>query len=129
MEEETQKEPVKPEEEGLLDKAKKLIGKADDFIDENVEKVKKSKAFESVADAMDKAGDYVEDTVEGIKNANVKEKLDAFADKTEAETMEQLAKAKQYGKKIADKAADRLEDLAENIRKKTSEEEKPENPA
>ncbi|MCX6302601.1 MAG: hypothetical protein NTW82_10490 [Bacteroidia bacterium] len=84
MEEETKKEPVKPEEEGLLDKAKKLIGKADDFIDENVEKVIKSKAFESVADAMDKAGDYVEDKVE---------------------------------------------DIAENIRKKTSEEEKPENPA
>ena len=129
MEEESQKEPVKPEEEGLLDKAKKLIGKADDFIDENVEKVIKSKAFESVADAMDKAGDYVEDKVEDVKNVNIKEKLDEFADKAETETKEKLAKAKEYGRKVAGKTADKLEDIAENIRKKTGEEEKPENPA
>ena len=45
MEEETKKEPEKPQEEGLLDKAKKLLDRADDIIDENVEKVKKSKAF------------------------------------------------------------------------------------
>jgi hypothetical protein len=32
------------------------------------------------------------------------------------------------GKKLANKAAGKLEDLAENIRNKTKEEEKPENP-
>ena len=56
MEEDVKNGPVEPEEESLLDKAKKLVDKADDFIEENVDKVIKSKAFESVADTFDKAG-------------------------------------------------------------------------
>jgi hypothetical protein len=55
MEGNTNKEPVEPEEESLLDKAKKLVDKADDFLEEKVENVKKSKAFESVSEAMEKS--------------------------------------------------------------------------
>ena len=86
MEENEKNKPVEPEEEGLLDKAKKLVDKADDFIEENVEKVKKSKAFESVAESFDKAGDFVEDKIEEIKQGGVKEKLEAFADKAEEQS-------------------------------------------
>lgn len=127
MEENVKNEQVKPEEEGLLDKAKKLVNKADDFIEENVEKVIKSKAFESVAESFDKAGDYVEDKIEDIKKANVKEKLETFADKAEDKAEEALSKAKVLGKKLANKAAGKLGDFAENIKNKTKEEEKPEN--
>jgi hypothetical protein len=80
MEENEKNEPVKPEEEGLMDKAKRLIGKADEFIEENVEKVVQSKAFESVAETLDKAGDFVEDKIEDIKKTDLKEKLGTFAD-------------------------------------------------
>jgi len=45
MEEEKTNEQVNPEEESLLDKAKKLADKADDFIDENVEKLKKNQSI------------------------------------------------------------------------------------
>ncbi|MCU0460887.1 MAG: hypothetical protein MUF36_02545 [Bacteroidales bacterium] len=90
MEEETKKEPVGPEEEGWAEKAKKLIDEADDFIDEKVDKVKKSKAFGEIKDSLDKA--------------------------------------EEFGKKVAVKAADKLEDLAEGIRKKTQDEPKPEEP-
>ena len=45
MEELTKKAPEEPKDDGLLDKAKKFVDKADDFIDENVEKLKKTKAF------------------------------------------------------------------------------------
>ena len=127
MEDNTKKEPVEPEKEGLFDKARKLADKADDFIDENVEKVKKSKAFESVAGAFDKAGDYIEDKVDDIKNTNFKEKLESFSDKAEEEAKEKLARAKEKGKNIAGKAADKLEDLAEGIRKKAGQDKKPEN--
>jgi hypothetical protein len=46
MEENEKKTPEEPEKEGLLDKAKKIYEKADDFIDDKVEDLKKTKAFE-----------------------------------------------------------------------------------
>jgi hypothetical protein len=128
MEENEKKEPVKPEEEGLLDKAKKLIKKADELIDEKVEQMKKSKAFESVSSAADKAGDYVDDKLKEIKTGEAKEKIKAFADKTESEAKEKLSKAKEFGKKVADKVADKLDDIADDIRNKNKGPEKPENP-
>src|SRR5512133_3587677 len=103
MNENENKEPVNPEEESFLDKAKKLVDKADDFIEENVEKVKKSKAFESVAETFDKAGDFVEDKIEDLKKSNVKEKLETLADKAEDKADETISKAKVLGKKLANK--------------------------
>lgn len=67
MEEETKKEPVEPKEEGWAEKAKKLIDKADDFIDGKVDKVKKSKAFGDFKESLDKAEEYVDDKIENIK--------------------------------------------------------------
>ena len=121
MEDNSKKEPVESKDEGFLDKAKKIAEKADDFIDENVEKLKKTKAFESVTGAMDKAGDYVEEKVEEIKQGKMKEKLEAFADKAEVKAEEKLSKAKEAGKKFAGKAADKLEDIADGIRNKTKD--------
>jgi ElaB/YqjD/DUF883 family membrane-anchored ribosome-binding protein len=128
MEEETKKEPEKPEEKGWAEKAKKLIDKADDFIDENVDKVKKSKAFGKVKETVDKAEDYVEDKVNEVKSGEAKEKLKAFAEKAEVEAKEKLSKAKEFGKKVAAKTADKLDDLAENIRNKSKDDIKPEDP-
>lgn len=129
MEDNSKKEPVKPEEEGFLGKAKKLVDKADDLIDENVEKLKKSKAFESVTGAMDKAGDYIGNKVEEVKQGKIKEKLGAFAGKAEVKAEEEISKAKEAGKKFAGKAADKLEDIADEIRKKTKDDKTPEKPA
>jgi len=92
MEEETKKEPVEPKEEGWAEKAKKLIDKADDFIDGKVDKVKKSKAFGDFKESLDKAEEYVDDKIENIKKTT----------------------------------ADKLDDLAEGIRKRTKDEQKPE---
>jgi ElaB/YqjD/DUF883 family membrane-anchored ribosome-binding protein len=128
MEEETKKEPEKPEEKGWAEKAKKLIDKADDFIDEKVDKIKNSKTYESVTGALDKAEDYVEDKIEEVKSGEAKEKLKSFADKAEDEAKEKLSKAKEFGKKIAAKTADKLDDLAENIRNKSKDDMKPEDP-
>ena len=41
--------------------------KADDFSDENVEKIKKSKTFESRSQGTNKIEDYLEDKREKIK--------------------------------------------------------------
>jgi predicted metal-dependent hydrolase len=99
MEENKTQEPVQPEKESLLDKAKKLFRKAED---------------------------YVENKIEDIKESGVKEKLEAFADKVEDKAEDTVAKMKEFGKKAATKTADKLEDIAENIKKKTGDEEKPE---
>ncbi len=128
MEDNESKGQVNPEKESLLDKARKLADKADDFIDENVEKLKQSEAFKSVTDAMDKAGNFVEDKIEDIKSGKTEEKIKEIKGKAEEEVKETLSKAKQKGKKLASKAADKLEDIAENIRKKTGVNQPPENP-
>ncbi|MGA1977358.1 MAG: hypothetical protein ABSG89_05810 [Bacteroidales bacterium] len=113
----------------FLKKAKKLVSKADDAIDENVEKLKKSKAFEKVTDAMNLAGDYVEEKVESVKQGKLKQKLDEIADKAEDLAGENISKAKVAGKKIAGKAADKLENIAKDIRNKTKDDPKTDNPA
>ena len=94
MEEETKKEPVEPKEEGWAEKAKKLIDKADDFIDEKVDKVKNSKAFGEIKESLDKAEEYVDKKIEDIRKTT----------------------------------ADKLDDLADGIRKKPTDEQKPEDP-
>jgi ElaB/YqjD/DUF883 family membrane-anchored ribosome-binding protein len=94
MEEETKNEPVEPKEDGWAEKAKKLIDKTDEFIDEKVDKVKKSKAFGEIKESLDKAEEYVDDKIEDIRKTT----------------------------------ADKLEDLAGEIRKKTKDEQKPEDP-
>ena len=122
MEENAKKEPAQPEKESWKEKAKKLLKKADNFIDKNVEKVKKTKAFEDVTKAAKKAEDFVEDKIEDVKKSGIKEKLNEFADKAESEAREQFTKAKEFGKKVAGKTADKLDDIAGNLRKKSKEE-------
>jgi hypothetical protein len=128
MEENVKKEPVKPEKESFIDRAKKLVDKADDFIDENVEKVKKSKTFESVTESFGKAEDFVEDKVKDIKETDFKAKFETITDEVEAKAEETLSKAKIAGKTLANKTAGKLEDIAENIRKKVEEDLKPKDP-
>jgi ElaB/YqjD/DUF883 family membrane-anchored ribosome-binding protein len=122
VEENLKKDPT-PEKEGLLEKAKKFVEKADDFIDENVEKVKKSDAFGAVSDQFDKAGHFVEEKIGEIKKENLKEKLDTVAGQAEIKAKETLSKAKDLGKEIANKTAGKLEDIADNIRSKTKDKE------
>jgi len=123
MKEKMEKETKKPLKEGLMQKAKTLIDKADDLIDEKVEKVKKSKAYGSVAEAFDKAEDYVEDKIQDIKSGEFKDKIKNFSEKAEAKKDKTVAKAKSLGKKISAKAADKLDDIADNLRKKSAKEE------
>jgi gas vesicle protein len=56
----------------------------------------------------------------------VKEKLEAFTDKTEDKAKRTVSKLKELGRKLAEKTADKLEDIAENIKEKTGEGEKAE---
>jgi len=126
MEENKKTDPASPQEESFLDKAKKLADKADDFLEEKAEKIKKSKAFGSVSEAIDKAEDFVEDKIEDIKKSGAKEKLESFADKAEDKAEGALSKLKEFGKKVAGKTADKLEDIAENLKKKSGEDQNPE---
>jgi hypothetical protein len=127
MEENTKNEQTKPDKESLLDKAKKLADKADDFLDEKVGEIKETEAFKKVASTLDKAEDYVEERIEDIKQSGVKEKLEELADKTENKAEEALSKLKEFGKKASDKTADKLEEIAKNIRIKSEEDKKSEN--
>ena len=121
MEEKAKKDPVDTGKGGFKNKAKKLAEKADDFLDEKMEKVEKSKAYESVSEVLDKAEEFIGDKVDDIHKSSTKEKLETFADKTEDKAKKTFSKLKDLGRKLADKTADKLEDIADNIKERTGE--------
>ncbi len=125
MEEQKKEGPVNPGEESLSEKAKKLVDKADDFIEEKAEQVKKSKAYGEVTEAFDKAEDFIEKKVEDLKQKGVKETIADLADKADDKAEEAISKLKDLGKKVAYKTADKLGDLAENIKNKTRDDSVP----
>jgi hypothetical protein len=78
----------------LLGKAKSFINKADDVLDDSVAKVKKSKAFGSVTQAIKKAGDFVEDKMDDFDKSELKGKLEKLADRAENKFDEFTGKGK-----------------------------------
>ncbi|MCU0409320.1 MAG: hypothetical protein MUD02_10270 [Bacteroidales bacterium] len=108
MEEEKKEGPVNPGEESLIEKAKKLVDKADDFIEEKAEQVRKSKAYGEVTEAFDKAEDFIEKKVEDLKQKGVKETIADLADKADDKAEEAISKLKDLGKKVAYKTQGRL---------------------
>jgi len=122
MEEQEKDKAGKPEKESLLDKAKKIVDKADDFLDEKIEQAKKSETFDKVSDAIEKAEDFVGEKIEEFKKSETREKIESLADKAEDKADDAISKLKEFGKKVAGKTADTLDDIADNLRKKSSEE-------
>ena len=62
-----------PKKESLLDKAKELADKAEDFFEDTAVKVKGSETFKKAGELWDKAEDYVEDKVEDLEKSGIKE--------------------------------------------------------
>jgi len=61
-----------PKKESLLDKARELADKAEDFFEETAEKVKESDTFKKVGELWDKAEEYVDDKVEDLEKSGIR---------------------------------------------------------
>jgi hypothetical protein len=102
----------------LIDKTKAFADKAEDFLEENVEKVKKSETFGKATEMVDKAGDYVEGKVEEFQKGEMGAKFDAFKEKAEDKAADLFSKAKSTMNKMADDVEDAIDSVKEKIAKK-----------
>lgn len=101
MADETTPNP-EPQEEGLMEKARKLANQAEDFFEDAAEKVKQSETFKKATDFLDKAEDFVEDKTKDI-----------------------VADAKVAGKNLAEKVGDIANKVADRLSDTPKAEETP----
>jgi ElaB/YqjD/DUF883 family membrane-anchored ribosome-binding protein len=102
----------------LIDKTKAFADKAEDFLEENVEKVKKSETYGKASEMVDKAGDYVEGKIEEFQKGEMGAKFDAFKEKAEDKAEDLYSKAKSAMNKMADDVEDAIDSVKEKIAKK-----------
>ena len=105
---------MEEKKENWLDKAKKLADKAEDLIEDQVEKLKKSKVVDKVEDLVEKAGDFVEDKIDDFKKSDIPGKIDDFSEKVEKKASGVIKKAGEIGDKVSEK----IEEFGEKLIKK-----------
>ena len=88
----------------LIEKGKNMADKAEDFFTENVNRFKRSDAFE-------KARDIIEDKADEFQSGEMGERFEAFKDKTEDQVNEFAKKAKEAGLKIGDQVDEVIDSL------------------
>lgn len=88
-------DPIK----SLLESAKTLADKAEDFIEVTAEKLQNS-------ETLKKAGKFIEDKVEELENGGLKVKLKSFADKVEEKAEELYGEVASRGKKYTSGKSD-----------------------
>ena len=96
----------------IIEKAKEFADKAEDMMEDTVEKIRNSETFK-------KAENFIEEKMDELEESNISEKLKKFADQIEDKAEDLLEKAKVQGKKIADKADDLADDVADRFRRNT----------
>lgn len=117
------KKKTKKPEKGLLDKAKNLLDKTDDFMKENVKKFRKSKAFGTATETLKKVEGFMDDASDDYKKSKTKKNIDkAFmkaekkADKAFKKAEKSYKKVKKLGEKIVRKAETRLNEITGNVK-------------
>ncbi len=117
MKEKPKRKSKKPEK-GLFDKAKNLLGKADDFMDKKVKKVRKSKAFGTAKSTLKNVENFAEGALDDYKKSGTRKKIDKALDKAGKKAEKTYKEAKKVGKKIAKKAENRLDKITGNVKSK-----------
>lgn len=113
MSEMEENKTVQPEEkkDDLGSKAKEVVNKAEDLIEDSVEKIKSSETFGKIAGFFDKVEDFIEKKVDEVKESGIIDKIEDFAEKAEDKAGEALKKAKDAGAVISNKFKEAVEEI------------------
>lgn len=93
----------------LMGKGKDFVDKAEDCLEETVEKVKHSDAFGKIAGLFDKVEDFMENKSEEFHKGEMGAKFETFKEKTEDQAGELLRKVKEAGRKIGDQVDETID--------------------
>jgi geranylgeranyl pyrophosphate synthase len=99
--------------EDFLSKISRLAQKAENLIENEVEKFKESGAVDKISDYIDKTGEYVEGKIEDFKNSDIPDQVDDFVEKTEKKAGEVIKQVQVAGDKLSEKvegAIDKMKD-------------------
>jgi hypothetical protein len=106
--------------EDFYDKVKRFAEKTEDFIDEQVEKLKKNGTLDKITEYADKTEDFIEKKVEQFKNSDIPDKVDEFVEKTEKKASEVIKKAGEVGDKVSEKIEDFVDGIQHRAKKNKS---------
>ena len=106
--------------EDFFDKFKKFAEKAENMIDEQVDKLQKSGVIDKISDYVDKAGDFAEEKIDQFKKSEYPGKIDNVVKKTEQKAQEVIKKAEDIGEKISDKVEDFIDDINARTNQKSN---------
>jgi ElaB/YqjD/DUF883 family membrane-anchored ribosome-binding protein len=84
----------------LIGKSKDLADKAEDYLEETVEKVKRSDAFGKISGLFDKVENFMEEKSEEFHSGEMGAKFETLKDKAEDQAGEILKKVREAGSKI-----------------------------
>jgi len=95
----------------FLNKIKNLAKKAEDVIENEVEKLKESGVVDKISDQMDKTGEYVDGKIEEFKKSDIPDKVDDFVEKTERKAGEVIKKVQVAGDKVSEKVEEVIDHI------------------
>ncbi|MFA4864976.1 MAG: hypothetical protein WC605_14550, partial [Bacteroidales bacterium] len=112
------KKKAKKPEKGLFNKAKTLLNKADDYVEDKVKQVRKSKAFGAAKGTLKNVESYVEGAMDDYEKSGTRKKIDKALVKAEKKAVRAFKKVEKLRKKIASKAEDRLDKITGKTKSK-----------
>ena len=105
--------------EDFYDKMKRFAEKTEDFIDDQVEKLRKSGTLDKISEYAEKTEDYIEKKVEEFKKSDIPDKVDDFVEKTEKKASRVIKKAGEIGDKISEKIEAAADDIKNRVKSKS----------
>lgn len=95
----------------LMSKAKEVADKAEDFIEDSVEKIKNSGTFGKIAGFFDKVEDFIDEKVDQVKESGIIDKIEDYAEKAEDKAEAAFKKAKEAGTIISSKFKEAVDEI------------------
>lgn len=82
--------------EDFYDKMKRFAEKTEDFIEDQVDKLKKSGTLDKAAEYADKTTDYIEKKAKEFQKSETYDKVDEWVDKTDKKAREVIKKVDDF---------------------------------
>lgn len=82
--------------EDLYDKMKRFAEKTENFIEGQVDKLRKNGTLDKATEYADKTTDYIEKKAKQFQESDIPDKVDAWVDKTEVKAREVIKKVDDF---------------------------------
>ena len=102
---------ISDQAEDLIGKGKEFADRAEDFIQDTVNKFKTSETFAKISGAFDKVGGLIEEKAQEFQSGRMGARFETLKDETETNADEMIRKVKEASLKIGDQVEDAIDSL------------------